>query len=102
MAANAAAITGNEHGEQLSDNVAPESVLSAGLWRAHADPIQLANSILNMAINARDAMPEGGKLTIKTSNAVVDDEYAASHFGVIAGHNVLICVTDDTKSRPSE
>ena len=47
-------------------------------------------------------MPEGGKLTIKTSNAVLDDEYAASHFGAIARQNVLIRVTDDTKSRPSE
>ncbi len=102
VAANAEVVIGVQHGEQLSDNVAPESVLSGGLWRAHADPNQLENSILNIAINARDAMPEGGKLTIKTSHAFLDDEYAASHFGVSAGHNVLICVTDDTKSRPRE
>jgi signal transduction histidine kinase/CheY-like chemotaxis protein len=78
----------------LSDNVLLETVLAGGLWRALADPNQLENSILNIAINARDAMPDGGKLTIETSNAFLDDDYAAGHFGVAAGQYVLICVTD--------
>ena len=78
----------------LSDNVVLEAVLAGGLWRALADPNQLENSILNIAINARDAMPDGGKLTIETSNAFLDDEYAATHLGVAAGQYVLISVTD--------
>jgi nitrogen-specific signal transduction histidine kinase/CheY-like chemotaxis protein len=78
----------------LSDNVVLETVLAGGLWRALADPNQLENSILNIAINARDAMPDGGKLTIETSNAFLDDDYATAHFGVAAGQYVLISVTD--------
>lgn len=78
----------------LSDNVVLEAVLAGGLWRALADPNQLENSILNIAINARDAMPDGGKLTIETSNAFLDDEYSNSHVGVAAGQYVLISVTD--------
>jgi len=93
----------------LSDNVVLETVLAGGLWRALVDPNQLENSILNIAINARDAMPEGGKLTIETSNAYLDDDYAASHFGVAAGQYVQISVTDtgmgmtaDTRSKVFE
>ena len=78
----------------LSDNVVLEAVLAGGLWRALADPNQLENSILNIAINARDAMPDGGKLTIETSNAFLDDDYANAHLGVVAGQYVLISVTD--------
>ena len=78
----------------LSDNVSLETVLAGGLWQALADPNQLENSILNIAINARDAMPDGGKLTLETSNAFLDDDYAASHIGVAAGQYVLIAVTD--------
>ena len=78
----------------LSDNVVLETVLAGGLWRALADPNQLENSILNIAINARDAMPDGGKLTLETSNAFLDDDYAAVHLGVAAGQYALISVTD--------
>src|SRR6202040_3232476 len=56
-------------------------------WRVHADPNQLENAILNLAVNARDAMPEGGKLTVETLNAQLDDHYAA-------GQYVMIAVTD--------
>ena len=52
-------------------------MLAAGLWRIHADPNQLENAILNLAVNARDAMPEGGKLTIETGNAYLDEDYVA-------------------------
>jgi signal transduction histidine kinase len=71
-----------------------ETVLAGGLWRAHVDPSQLENAILNLAINARDAMPEGGYLTIETANAHLDDDYAASHPEVTAGQYVMIAVSD--------
>ena len=71
-----------------------ETVLAGGLWRTHADYNQLENIILNLAVNARDAMPEGGRLTIETQNAHLDDSYAVAHAGIQAGQYVLIAVTD--------
>jgi signal transduction histidine kinase len=71
-----------------------ETVLAGGLWRVHADSAQLETTVLNLAVNARDAMPEGGRLTIETANAHLDDDYAAQHIGVPAGQYVLIAVTD--------
>jgi CheY-like chemotaxis protein len=69
-------------------------VLASGLWRAEVDPNQLENAILNLAVNARDAMPHGGKLTIETCNTHLDRSYAAAHSGVTAGQYVVICVSD--------
>jgi signal transduction histidine kinase len=57
----------------LGEQVKVETVLAAGLWQVKADPAQLENAILNLAVNARDAMPGGGRLTIETLNAFVDD-----------------------------
>jgi CheY-like chemotaxis protein len=68
--------------------------VSGGLWNTFADPNQVQNAILNLAINARDAMPSGGKLTIEVSNAFLDDEYAAQHGEVAAGQYVMIAVSD--------
>jgi signal transduction histidine kinase/PAS domain-containing protein len=78
----------------LGETVAIETVLGAGLWQAEADPHQLENAILNLAVNARDAMPEGGKVTIETSNTHLDQGYAAQHAGVAPGQYVAICVSD--------
>ena len=70
-----------------------ETVLAAGLWRVFVDPNQLENALLNLAVNARDAMPNGGKLTIETSNMHLDEAYALSQ-EVTPGQYVAICVTD--------
>ncbi len=59
----------------LGEMVMLETVLAGGLWRTQADPNQLENAILNLAVNARDAMPEGGRLTIETANARLDEAY---------------------------
>ena len=55
-----------------------ETVLAGGIWRIFVDPNQLENAVLNLAVNARDAMPDGGKLTIETANAHLDEDYAAA------------------------
>jgi CheY-like chemotaxis protein len=79
-----------------------ETVLGAGLWRISADPNQLENVILNLAVNGRDAMPDGGRLTIETQNTDIDDRYVADHPGLAAGQYVLIAVTDTGGGMGSE
>jgi hypothetical protein len=59
-------------GRTLGETIQLETVLAGGLWRVEADPNQLENAILNLAVNARDAMPGGGKLTIETANTHFD------------------------------
>ena len=77
----------------LGEAIHLESVLAAGLWSTQADPPQLESALLNLCVNARDAMPGGGKLTIETANTHVDDHYASEH-AVRAGQYVLIAVSD--------
>jgi PAS domain S-box-containing protein len=71
-----------------------EVVLAAGLWKAEADPNELESALLNLAINARDAMPDGGKLTLETFNAYLDEAYASSHAEVIPGQYSAISISD--------
>jgi len=78
----------------LGASIRLETVLAGGLWRTNADPNQLENVILNLGVNARDAMPDGGRLTIETQNAHLDARYVAAELGVTAGQYVLIAVTD--------
>jgi PAS domain S-box-containing protein len=79
----------------IGDAVALETVLAAGLWRTHADDNQLENALLNLALNARDAMPDGGKMTIETGNSYLDDAYVgALAEPVAAGQYVMIAVAD--------
>jgi len=77
----------------LGEPIRVETVLAAGLWNAKADPSQLENVILNLAVNARDAMPSGGNLTIETSNAYVDERYAHDN-QMTEGQYVLVAVSD--------
>ena len=78
----------------LGEIVELETVWTAGLWKVEADPNQLEAMILNLAVNARDAMPEGGKLTIETANVRLDEQYAGAHAEVAPGNYVLLAVTD--------
>jgi PAS domain S-box-containing protein len=78
----------------LGEQVTIETVLGGGLWQIHADPNQLEVSIVNLAVNARDAMPQGGRLTIETANAYLDEAYAASQSEVVPGQYVVISITD--------
>ena len=78
----------------LGERTALELVLAAGLWPTLCDPNQLESAILNLAINARDAMPDGGQLTIETCNAHLDDAYTAQARDVRPGQYICICVTD--------
>ncbi|MGE0212146.1 MAG: CHASE3 domain-containing protein [Parvibaculaceae bacterium] len=78
----------------LGEQFSLETVLAGGLWKSHADAGQLENAILNLCVNARDAMPEGGKLTIETGNAYLDEAYASIHAEVQAGQYVLVAVSD--------
>src|SRR6202012_774804 len=77
----------------MGPNVAVEVIGAAGLWPVRVDPSQLENSLLNLCINARDAMPNGGKLTIETANKWLDDRGARER-GLSPGQYVSLCVTD--------
>lgn len=77
----------------LGEPITVETVLGAGLWQVKVDPAQLESAVLNLCVNARDAMPDGGRLTIETSNAFVDDAFARE-FAITSGQYVLIAVAD--------
>jgi PAS domain S-box-containing protein len=78
----------------LGETIAIETVRGAGLWRVEADPNELEAGILNLAVNARDAMRDGGRLTIETANTHIDANYSASHAEVVPGQYVSISVSD--------
>ena len=78
----------------IGETIKIETVLAGGLWRTFVDPSQVESTLLNLVINARDAMPNGGKLTVETQNAYLDEAYASQHEEVAAGQYVMISVTD--------
>jgi PAS domain S-box-containing protein len=78
----------------LGENIRVQVRTADGLWPAVIDPTQVDDALLNLAINARDAMPSGGTLTIETQNVHLDDDYAAHHVEVATGDYVMLAVSD--------
>jgi PAS domain S-box-containing protein len=78
----------------LGEQIEVESILERGMPTALVDPSQLANALINLAINARDAMPDGGKLMLETANVVLDAGYAQNNADVRPGGYVMIAVSD--------
>ena len=84
----------------VGPSVAIEVVGATGLWPALVDPPQLENALLNLCINARDAMPDGGRITIETHNKWLDDHAARTH-DMPAGQYLSVCVTDTGTGMPA-
>ena len=86
----------------FGETINVETVLAGGLWPTFADANQLENALLNLSVNARDAMPNGGHLTIETANAYLDDAYARRFGDIAAGQYVLLSVTDTGTGIPTD
>ncbi len=78
----------------IGEDIVMETVLADDLWPVNADPGQLEQVLMNLAVNARDAMPTGGRLTIETRNLFLDADYAETHLAITAGEYVLLAVSD--------
>jgi two-component system NtrC family sensor kinase len=86
----------------LGENISIETVGSAGLWQTEVDSSELESAILNLAINARDAIKDGGKLTIETANTFLDENYCRDFDDIKPGQYVLISVSDTGAGMPKE
>jgi signal transduction histidine kinase len=86
----------------LGEQIQIETVAAAGLWTVHVDSQQLENAVINIAINARDAMPDGGKLTIETANAHLDEAYCRQNPEIQPGQFAMIAITDTGVGMPPE
>ena len=84
----------------LGETIEVATVLAAGVWTARVDPVQVESALLNLAVNARDAMPKGGKLTIEVANTVLDEDYANAQKDVRPGRYIMIAVTDTGVGMP--
>jgi len=78
----------------IGEDVRLQTVLAADLWAVRANPAHIRQVIMNLVINARDAMPDGGELTIETDNVVLDSDYVAQHLDTRPGEYILLAVTD--------
>jgi PAS domain S-box-containing protein len=86
----------------LGDGIEIETVIADGLWNTLVDPFQVEHGLLNLGINARDAMAGQGRLTIEAGNVSLDDQYASRNPGVHAGQYVMVAVTDTGSGIPPE
>jgi PAS domain S-box-containing protein len=86
----------------LGELVKLEIVTSPGLWPVEVDPNQMENALINLAVNSRDAMPNGGTLTIETANAYLDTAYSTAHAEVPPGNYVVVAVSDTGQGMPKE
>ena len=86
----------------VGESIAIETVLAGGLWPTLVDANQLENVVINLVVNARDAMPKGGSVTIETANAYLDEAYAARFGDVTAGQYVLLSVSDTGTGIPPD
>jgi CheY-like chemotaxis protein/two-component sensor histidine kinase len=85
----------------LGERIEIETRLAQGPWLALADPVQLGNALINLAINARDAMPSGGSLTFETANVVLDADYAAQNAELTPGAYAMVAVSDNGCGMPA-
>jgi signal transduction histidine kinase/CheY-like chemotaxis protein len=86
----------------VSETIAIETIQGVGLWPTFVDASQLENAIVNLVVNARDAMPKGGQITIETANAYLDEAYCRQFGDVTPGQYVLLSVTDTGTGIPAE
>jgi two-component system, cell cycle sensor histidine kinase and response regulator CckA len=89
-------------GRTLGETIAIRTLLAEELWHTKVDPSQIEDALLNLAINARDAMPGGGALTIETANVALDEHYASLHAEVEPGDYVMLAMTDTGTGIPAE
>ncbi|WP_225706885.1 MASE4 domain-containing protein [Bradyrhizobium cenepequi] len=86
----------------LGEHIEITPMLAEDAWMAMVDPNQLTTAILNLALNARDAMPRGGKLALESRNVYLDEGYASMHSEVVAGHYVMVAVSDTGTGIPAD
>jgi CheY-like chemotaxis protein len=86
----------------LGEQIEIEAIFADDVWITNIDRSQLEAALVNLCVNARDAMPDGGRLTIETSNTHLDEAYAAEHSDVAAGQYVMVSVTDTGCGMPAE
>jgi signal transduction histidine kinase/CheY-like chemotaxis protein len=86
----------------VGEAIQVEAVLAGSLWRTWADANQVENALLNLAINARDAMPGGGRLILETANSHLDEAYVSGQLGLQPGQYVLLSVTDTGSGMPPD
>ncbi len=94
--------TGELLRRSLGDHIEVRTVFADDLWSTNVDQAQLEAALVNLCVNARDAMPDGGRLLIETRNVTLDDAYVARHPDASAGDHVVLAVTDTGSGMPAE